>query len=283
MPDKYIRLTKPGIVIGNAMTAFGAFMFASEGEINMSLMIATIVGISLVVAAGCTFNNIMDIKIDKIMKRTQKRELVTGEIKPATARLYGIALLSLGSLLLGLGTNFLAVVVALFGFVGYVYLYGYFKRRSIYSTEVGSLAGAVPPVVGYVAVTGKIDLAAAILFFILVFWQMPHFYSIGIKRLSDYNDARLPILPVVKGVVDTKKRSIFYLVLLLLTVPMLTVFNYTGLIYLIVMTGAVVYWLYDNLRFYSLREKRWAARNFGNSMLILLIFSFLISIDFWIP
>ena len=283
MLDKYLRLTKPGIVMGNAMTAFGAFMFASEGEINMSLMIATIVGISFVVAAGCTFNNIMDIKIDKIMKRTQKRELVTGEIKPEAARLYGIALLILGSLMLGLGANFLAMVVALFGFVGYVYLYGYFKRRSIYSTEVGSLAGAVPPVVGYVAVTGKIDLAVTILFLILVFWQMPHFYSIGIKRLSDYRDAKLPILPVVKGVANTKKRSVFYLVLLLLTVPMLTVLNYAGLIYLIVMTGAVVYWLYDNLRFYSLREKRWAARNFGNSMLILLIFSFLISIDFWIP
>ncbi|MFO0920175.1 MAG: heme o synthase [Candidatus Saccharimonadales bacterium] len=283
MLGKYIRLTKPGIVMGNVMTAFGAFMLASEGTINFSLMIATITGISFVVAAGCTFNNIMDIKIDKIMKRTQKRELVVGEIKPKAARLYGLVLLILGSLLLSLRANLLAMVVALVGFVAYVYLYGYFKRRSIYSTEVGSLAGAIPPVVGYVAVVGKIDLAAAILFLILVFWQMPHFYSIGIKRLSDYKAAGLPILPVVKGVEYTKRRSVLYLMLLLLTVPMLTVFNYTGLIYLIVMTGVVVYWLYDCLRFYSLREKRWAARNFGNSLLVLLIFSFLISVDFWIP
>ncbi len=284
MLKSYWRLTKPGIVRGNAITATGGFLFASNGLIDFSLLLSSIGGLALIIASACVFNNYIDIEIDRKMTRTKDRELVTGKVQIANALLFAMTLLAAGSYLLIQYTNILTAAIALFGFFAYVILYGYFKRISIYGTEIGSISGAVPPVVGYCAVTGNVDIAAVLLFAILVFWQMPHFYAIGIKRLTDYKTAKIPILPVEKGVKTTKVRALAYTIAFVVTAPLLTIFGYTGYTYIIVITTVGSYWLYMGLSGFSTKnDKKWADTMFGISLLVLLVFSVLISINAWLP
>lgn len=164
-------------------------------------MIATLVGLSLVVASGCAINNCIDSDIDRKMQRTQTRVTVTGEMSLVAAFFHGLFLGVLGFAILVIYTNMTAVFFAAFGYIIYVGLYSlYMKRNSVYGTLVGSLSGAVPPVVGYCAVSGQFDTAAAILLVMFSLWQMPHSYAIAIFRFKDYEAANIPVLPVAKGV-----------------------------------------------------------------------------------
>ena len=138
-----------------------------------------LIGISLVMASACVVNNVIDVDIDAKMARTDHRALVTGAIKKNIAIIYGVILGVLGFAALIYWTNWLVVVIGLVGFVDYTVLYGYFKRKSIHGTIVGSISGATPPIAGFCAVTGTFGLEALILFLILVIWQMPHFYAIS--------------------------------------------------------------------------------------------------------
>src|SRR5579872_2970145 len=180
----YYKLTKPGIVYGNVFTTIAAFLFAIrwrfESFQSIELFLATVFGISFVIGSACVFNNYLDRDIDKRMERTQKRALVTGAISTRSALMYGTILGLVGFILLGVFVNVLTALIALVGFIFYVILYGIAKRGSHWGAVVGSVSGAVPIVVGYTAVTNQLDLTALILFLVLVFWQMPHFYAIAI-------------------------------------------------------------------------------------------------------
>src|SRR5574342_297827 len=149
---KYIKLTKPGIIMGNAITAAAGFMLASKGHFNIWLFLATISGLSLIVAAGCVFNNYMDRNAGKKMIRTQARALAAGTISVRNALIFAIALGAAGSAILAFFTNVLTLFIAYTGFVIYVFFYSLLKYRTMYGTEIGSIAGAVPPVAGYCAV-----------------------------------------------------------------------------------------------------------------------------------
>ena len=167
------------------ITATGGYLFASKGDISFATLLAMMAGLASIIASGCVFNNYIDRGIDSKMKRTKNRALVTGEVSTTNALVFTSILLAIGSFLLGYFTTPLALWVAIFGFFAYVVVYGIWKRQSVHGTEVGSISGAVPPVVGYVAVTGSLDTSAVILFLLLVLWQMPHFYAIGIFRRSE--------------------------------------------------------------------------------------------------
>ncbi len=266
------------------MTAAGGFLLAANGKINIVAFIATLLGLSAVISSACVCNNIIDQSIDKKMVRTKKRALVTGEVTLRGAAIFATILLLSGAAILFLYSNLLATIIALFGFIAYVFLYGYFKRRTVYGTEVGSISGAIPPVVGYCAVTNQLNGGAIILFLILIFWQMPHFYAIGIFRLKDYTAAGLPILPAVKGIETTKIRILCYIVAFILTVPTLTLFGYAGMTYLIVMFALAIAWVFIGLKDYRRKDDNaWAGKMFGLSLVVLTAFSFLISINAWIP
>jgi protoheme IX farnesyltransferase len=200
----YLNLTKPGIIAGNLMTTMGGFALASRGTIDYFLFLMTIVGLGLIIASACVWNNFLDRKIDARMKRTQNRALVQGTISLRTARRFAIVLGLSGGLLLALYTPWITSVTACLGFCIYTLVYSFWKKNSQYATFIGSLAGAVPIVVGYTAVTGSLDLGAFFLFLLMILWQMPHFFSIALYRLNDYTAAALPVLPVVKGISTTK-------------------------------------------------------------------------------
>lgn len=284
MVASYYQLTKPGIIRGNLFTTAGGFFLAAAGSVDVVLLLSTLLGTAFIIASGCVFNNYIDRGIDSQMTRTKKRALVTGKISSRSALLYGSILGIIGLLILLIFTNFLTTRIAIAGFIFYVVLYGYFKRRSIYGTLVGSVSGAIPPVIGYSAVTNTFDIGAILLFLILASWQMPHFYAIGIYRLSEYKKANLPILSVVKSVHLTKLHIVLFIVAFMLFSSLLTLFRYTGFIYLVVMIFVGGAWLYKGIKgFEKTDSDSWAREIFSFSLVVLLVFCILISIDFALP
>ena len=164
MFKQYLQVTKPGIIFGNLISVIGGFLLASKGHIDYPLFVWTLLGVSLVVASGCVFNNYIDRDIDRKMERTKNRVLVKGLISPEASLVYATLLGIAGFMLLWFGANPLACWLGVMGFVVYVGVYSlYMKRHSVYGTLIGSLSGAAPPVIGYCAVTGDFDSGAAIL------------------------------------------------------------------------------------------------------------------------
>lgn len=280
MIKTYYLLTKPGIIMGNAITAVAGFLLASKGHVDLLLLLKIVVGLSLVIASACVFNNYIDRDLDEKMARTKERALVTGVISGQRACLFAACLGCMGFLVLAVCTNLLAVIVAFIAFFIYVVLYGFWKRRMTIATLVGSVAGAFPPVIGYVAVSNHIDVGAWLLFSILVLWQMPHFFAIAMYRLEDYKAASVAVLPVVKGAYATKVQMLLYIVAFLVATSMLTFCGYTGYSYLVTMQLLGVIWL--NMSYQGFKAKNdtlWARRMFLFSLVVIVVLSLMISID----
>lgn len=281
---QYYLLTKPGIVYGNAIYAIGGFFLAFKFHSSFLLFFAMLFGISLSIAAACVFNNYIDRGIDGKMERTKKRALVTHTISSQAALTYGTILGLLGGGLLIFGTNLLTAFITFIGLVFYIILYGIGKRKSVHGTLVGAVSGAVPPVVGYTAVTNNFDMGAFLLFIILIAWQMPHFYAIAIYRLKEYKNANIPVLPAVKGIMVTKIQIVFYTLSFLIATTLLTVFKYTGFVYLIVMMLIGLAWVWYAVEgFWAKDTDKWARKVFFLSLVITLVFSVMISLGGLLP
>lgn len=280
----YLELTKPGIIRGNLMTALAGFLFASNGDISFSLLLETIIGIGMVIAGACVFNNLLDRDIDTKMKRTQQRGLVTGQISVTAARLLGSLLTFAGFGLLWVYTNQLTVLLGGIAFVIYVGVYGLLKRRSHWATVVGSVAGALPITAGYVAVTNNFNSTAAVLFACLFLWQMPHFYAIAIFRRDDYKAAGVPVLSIRKSVNSTKWQILGYLLGFIAAAEALYLLGYAGVTYFVGMLVISFIWLWKAVQGFETKDDvGWARQLFFVSLAVLLIFSLLISIDAWVP
>ncbi|MBC7209463.1 MAG: UbiA family prenyltransferase, partial [Pseudomonas sp.] len=160
----FIQITKPGIIFGNVLSVAGGFFLAAKGHVDFALFLAVVIGTSLVVASGCVFNNCIDRDIDHKMERTKNRVMVQGGMSLPLALIYATLLGVAGFSLLYVQANPLAAFCALVGFVVYVGFYSlWLKRKSVHGTLVGSLSGAMPPVIGYCAVSNSFDLAAVTL------------------------------------------------------------------------------------------------------------------------
>ncbi|AWQ46668.1 protoheme IX farnesyltransferase [Serratia marcescens] len=282
MIKQYLQVTKPGIIFGNLISVVGGFLLASKGSIDYPLFLATLVGVSLVVASGCVFNNYIDRDIDKKMERTKNRVLVKGLIAPSVTLVYATALGIAGFALLYIAANPLAMWLAVMGFVVYVGVYSlYMKRHSVYGTLIGSLSGAAPPVIGYCAVTNEFDAGALILLAIFSLWQMPHSYAIAIFRFKDYQAANIPVLPVVKGISVAKNHITVYILAFMIATLMLTLVGYAGYKYLIVAAAVSVWWLGMALRGYKTEnDSVWARKLFVFSIVAITSLSVMMSIDF---
>lgn len=280
----YYKLAKPGIVYGNTIVAAGAFLLASRGEIDLLLMLFTLGGLMLVMASSCVCNNIIDVDIDAKMERTERRPLVSGVISRSAAFAYAAILGGVGVLALTLFTNILALGAAILGFFFYVVVYSlWVKRTSMYSTVIGSVAGAMPPLVGYLAVSGAFDMGAVLLFLVLVFWQMPHFYALAMYRRRDYQSAGVVTVPEKRGSWETKVQIPFYILLFGASGTLLTIYGYTGWVFLSVFSAMSAGWLLLGLiGFAAQDEHTWAYRMFITSIIVLFLFSVLVAIDVWL-
>lgn len=276
----YYLLTKPGIVLGNLITVVAGFFLASRGVINFPLLLATFIGIGLIMASACVFNNLIDRDLDKKMERTKQRALARGTISGTQAILFGGILGISGGLVLYAYTNLLTVLIASIGFFTYVVLYTLYKCRTVHGTAIGSIAGAVPPLIGYCAVSNQFDIGALILFAMLVLWQMPHFFSITLLHLNDYLKTGMPLLPIQKGIPTAKMHMFLYIIAFIMTAALLTWFEYTGYTYLAVTSLISLLWLLLSFKgFESKNDQVWGKQMFRLSLVTIMITCFMIFVD----
>ena len=230
----------------------------------------------MVMASSAALNNYWDRDLDQKMTRTQTRALPAGKLKPNQVLVFGIVLGIAGLAVLFFCVNPLTALLGLIGIFVYFVVYTvWLKRTSTLSTAVGAVSGAMPPVIGYCAVSQQMDAGAWILFAMLFLWQPPHFWSLGIRRKEEYRAAGFPLLPVVKGVKRTKLQMIPYIVMLIPVSTLLYIYEYVGIVYFMTALLMGIAWLYLCLS--GLRaedDEKWAKRNFmfsNNYLLIIFV------------
>jgi protoheme IX farnesyltransferase len=266
---QYYHLTKPGIIYGNLITTSAGFLLASHAHFHFVLFIQLLSSIALIIASACVVNNVIDRTIDAKMSRTQKRSLVTGDISTRAALMYATFLALAGFTIALQFLNTLTLFLGILAYFDYIVFYGITKRHSLHGTVVGSVAGALPPVAGYCAVTNHLDGGALLLFLLLVFWQMPHFYAIAMYRFKDYKAAGLPVLPVKKGMRQTKIQILIYIAAFTITGAMFTVFGYTHIVFLLLMVMLGMSWLIKGVQGFSVTDdKKWARGMFLHSLIV---------------
>jgi protoheme IX farnesyltransferase len=270
----YYMLTKPGIIMGNLITTAGGFALASRLGFNPYIFLIMLLGLGCVIASACICNNYIDRFADQKMDRTKTRGFATGDVSTVKAFALAACLVLVGSFVLGYFVNLLSMLVALGGFVIYVALYSIVKYHTDLATLVGSISGAVPPVVGYVAVSNRLDLGALLLFLLLVTWQMPHFYSIAVYRSEDYAKANIPVLPLTRGVHMAKVQMVLYISAFLITASLITILGYAGYAYLGIAMVFGGSWFVLSLKGFKAKDdKRWARKMFAVSLLTIVTIS----------
>ena len=281
----YYTLTKPGIIYGNLLSAVGGYFFGAQGVIHLSSFLAAAIGTSSIIASACVFNNYIDRHIDARMQRTHKRALPGGRIPLRQAIIFGSTLGFTGLIVLILGTNLPTLLLGVTGWLTYVVVYTYAKPRTVHATLLGSIPGATPIAAGYTAATGRFDVAALLLFSIMVVWQLPHFYAISMFRRDDYAAAGVPVLAVVKGMAVTARTILGCISVLVVAFVALYSFGGASASLTLGMVGIVLYWLAagwrqpDSDSAYS----PWARRMFRLSLIVLLSLCVALALDHWLP
>ncbi len=239
----YLLLTKPGIVLLVLITTLTGMYIAQRGFPPTNLVFWTLLGTGLASAGSAVLNQYFDRDLDMLMDRTKTRPLPLGSVPPSNAFWFGVILLSLSFLIMLFFTNPIATFFTALASFFYVSVYTLtLKRKSPLATEIGGISGALPPVIGYTALTGSLGLEPLLLFLIMFLWQPPHFWVLAIKYAEDYKKAGIPTLPVVKGIQHTKVKTLLYTSALL---PMSIVpyfYQIAGEIYLI--SASVLSFLY---------------------------------------
>lgn len=281
----YLNLIKPNIVLGNTMSAIGGFFVASKNDINFTLLIDMIIGISLIIAASCILNNIIDRDIDAVMQRTKYRILIKNKtiLFLKKSILFSIILNIVGFLFLSFTKNFLIICLTTIGSLVYVGIYSlWMKRKSIYSIIVGSISGSMPPVIGYCTVTNVIDTGAMILLTMFTLWQIPHSYSIAILRLNDYKTAKIPTFPIKKGIVITIHHMLIYIIGFIIATVFLTTMKYTSYIFLLIVSSMNFFWLCIGFSGYKYINKNifiWSKKMFLFSIIVIMSINLLLPLD----
>src|SRR2546423_2266295 len=228
----YLELTKPRITSLIMLTAAAGFCLGSQGATNYLVLMHTMIGIGLLASGLGTLNEFMERDLDRLMRRTADRPLPTQRVQPFEALWFGLTLTIVAELYLALFTNTLTSILGLTVVAGYLFAYTPLKTRSTFSTFVGAFPGAMPPVLGWTAARGHLDVTTVVLFAILFLWQFPHFLAIAWMYREDYGRAGICMLPVVEpdGRV-TGQQIIAYSVMLVPVSLLPTVLGLSGKIY----------------------------------------------------
>jgi len=212
----YFKLTKPWILVLLLITTAGAMFIAAKGMPPISLILYTLLGGALAASGASVLNSYIDSDIDQLMSRTSRRPTVTGLVTPQETLFFGLALSTLSFLVFALFVNTLSAALSTLGILYYVFFYTlYLKRATIHNIVIGGAAGAIPPLVGWTAVTHSLDLGAFYLFAIIFFWTPPHTWALALLVKKDYAKARVPMLPVVVGDQETTYQIFLYSILLI--------------------------------------------------------------------
>jgi protoheme IX farnesyltransferase len=238
----YLRLTKPRIIGLLVVTTVPAMVMAESGWPSAWLMFVTVVGGSLAAGGANAMNMYFDRDIDEKMLRTQGRPVPSGQIEPQRAAIFGLVIAAMGVGLMQIFVNPLSAFLTLFAFAFYVFVYTLILKRSTpMNIVIGGAAGAMPPVIGWAAVTGAISIESALMFAIVTLWTPPHFWALSINYANDYARAGVPMLPVVAGPEETRRQILWHTLGMVAATLGLGIAGDTGLVYMVsaIVLGAI--------------------------------------------
>ncbi|HSM71290.1 MAG TPA: heme o synthase [Anaerolineales bacterium] len=241
----FFALSKPLIVGLLLITTYGGLVIGGKEWPSFSLTMWTLLGGALAAGGSSALNQYIDRELDKNMQRTAKRPMADGRLTHAEGLAFGLGLSLVSYYILAVFVNPLAALLSLAGIIYYVILYSiWLKKATVQNIVIGGGAGAIPPLVGYAAATGRLDLTAWILFAIIFMWTPPHFWALAIVRMKDYEKAGVPMMPVVRGELETRKQILVYTIELVIVTLLLPILNLAGTVYLVsslVLGGALLY------------------------------------------
>lgn len=242
----YLELTKPRVVLLMLITSLVGMFLATRAGVPWSVLLFGNLGIALCAGSAAAVNHVVDRRIDAIMARTRKRPVTTGRVSPLAALTFALVLALAGMALLLVFTNALAAWLTLASLLGYAVIYtGFLKRATPQNIVIGGLAGAAPPLLGWVAVTGHLSAEPLLLVLIIFAWTPPHFWALAIHRKEEYAKADIPMLPVTHGEHYTKVHILLYTLAMFAVTLLPYAIHMSGPLYLVsalVLGGRFLYW-----------------------------------------
>lgn len=279
----YYELTKPRVVMLLMLTAIVGMFMATPGMVPLQVLLLGSIGMAFAMGAAAAVNHVVDQRIDAIMARTSSRPIVQGKVSTQKALLFAAVLSFLSMFILSFFINPLTAFLTLFGIVGYAFIYTlYLKRATPQNIVIGGLAGAIPPLLGWTAVTNQIDPHALLLVLIIFIWTPPHFWALAIHRRDDYAKAGIPMLPVTHGIPYTQSAVLHYTLLLALCTLLPYLTGMSGLIYLVtaLVLNAVFLYYAARLRFAPFPGV--AMKTFGFSIVYLMCLFIALLVDHYV-
>ena len=284
--SSYINLCKPKIVALLTVTALIGMLLSVNFYTNLTNVfngLASLVGFALLAAASASLNQIFDRETDKNMSRTKSRPLAAGNISLTEALTFTAILLFVGSSLMLYFSNLLTLMITTFGFIFYSLIYTiYLKWATPQNIVIGGLSGALPPLIGWTAVSNEISLMPLILVLIIFLWTPPHFWPLAIDRMEEYKKEGVPMMPIAKGVTRTKKEMVVYAVLLLAASLAPYIYGLAGIFYLVTTTALNLYFIYLCLIYLNDKDNQLSMKIFNFSVRYMLLFFLATYIDFLI-
>lgn len=282
--QSYLKLCKCRVIGLMLVTTWVGMCLATPGWVPWQAFVVGTVGIALSAASGAVINHVVDQDFDAIMRRTQHRPIVQGNVHPMHALIFGVILGLMGIGMLVLWVNTLTAVLTFLALIGYAVVYSiWLKHATSQNIVIGGLAGAMPPLLGWTAVTAYVDPSAWVLVMIIFVWTPPHFWALAIYRYEDYKAANIPMLPVTHGISLTKFLIVLYTILLLAVSMLPFIINLSGWLYLIVanMLGLAFCALAMCLKY---SDSRWLAfQTFRFSIVYLALLFTAMLIDHYLP
>jgi len=284
--SSYINLCKPKIVALLTVTALIGMLLSVNFYTNLTNVfngLASLVGFALLAAASASLNQIFDRETDKNMSRTKSRPLAAGNISLTEALTFTAILLFVGSSLMLYFSNLLTLMITTFGFIFYSLIYTiYLKWATPQNIVIGGLSGALPPLIGWTAVSNEVSLMPLILVLIIFLWTPPHFWPLAIDRMEEYKKEGVPMMPIAKGVTRTKKEMVVYAVLLLAASLAPYIYGLAGIFYLVTTTALNLYFIYLCLIYLNDKDNQLSMKIFNFSVKYMLLFFLATYIDFLI-
>ncbi len=280
----YFELTKPKVVALIIFTAIVGMLLAVPGWPNVWLVLAATLGIGMASGAAAAINHLVDQKVDAKMGRTKNRPLPAGELNSKQVLLFATTLGLVAMLILYFLVNPLTALLTFLSLIGYAVIYTmYLKRATPQNIVIGGAAGAAPPLLGWVAMTGSVSPDALLLFLIIYVWTPPHFWALAIHRRDEYAKADVPMLPVTHGINFTRWHIFFYTLLLIIVTTMPYLTGMSGLFYLVGVSVLNLVFLSFSVRMLISNDEKLPIRTFVWSISYLMaLFAFLL-IDHYLP
>ncbi|MDB9958565.1 heme o synthase [Oceanospirillaceae bacterium] len=280
----YYEMCKPNVVFLMILTSLVGMFLAVPGMVPWPVLIWGNLGIAMVSGASAVVNHVIDRRIDGQMGRTHNRPVAKGKVKPSHAIIFAALMTVVGLAILYVLVNPMVAWLTLASSIGYAFIYtGYLKRATPQNIVIGGLAGAMPPLLGWVAVTGTIDPNALLLVLIIYAWTPPHFWALAIHKRDEYAKVEIPMLPVTHGLEFTGLQILLYTVLMIISTMLPYIVGMSGFIYLVGVTLLNIRFLYWAFRLYRGAYEKAAMKTFWYSIIYLMLLFVLLLVDHYFP